>query len=220
MLRVPCDLLCGAIKRPRRMHSRLPPLQRTQERGTHRVADAGEIKSLGHPPYTRECLALEVDTSFASRRVTRVLEARIAERGRPQAIRCDNGPEFTSRHFLAWAVERGIELIHIQPGKPTQNARVESFNGRLRDECLTVSWFQNLFEARRKIAAWRTEYNEERPHSSLGYKTPKAFAAAQAAGFYTAERGARDSNAVPCPSRSPIPAQAGGGVEVSCRILT
>jgi putative transposase len=165
-------------------------------------------------------LALEVDTSFASRRVTRVLEARIAERGRPQAIRCDNGPEFTSRHFLAWAVERGIELIHIQPGKPTQNARVESFNGRLRDECLTVSWFQNLFEARRKIAAWRTEYNEERPHSSLGYKTPKAFAAAQAAGFYTAERGARDSNAVPCPSRSPIPAQAGGGVEVSCRILT
>jgi putative transposase len=170
--------------------------------------------------YTRECLALEVDTSFASRRVTRVLEARIAERGRPQAIRCDNGPEFTSRHFLAWAVERGIELIHIQPGKPTQNARVESFNGRLRDECLTVSWFQNLFEARRKIAAWRTEYNEERPHSSLGYKTPKAFAAAQAAGFYTAERGARDSNAVPCPSRSPIPAQAGGGVEVSCRILT
>jgi putative transposase len=170
--------------------------------------------------YTRECLALEVDTSFASRRVTRLLEARIAERGRPQAIRCDNGPEFTSRHFLAWAVERGIELIHIQPGKPTQNARVESFNGRLRDECLTVSWFQNLFEARRKIAAWRTEYNEERPHSSLGYKTPKAFAAAQAAGFYTAERGARDSNAVPCPSRSPIPAQAGGGVEVSCRILT
>jgi putative transposase len=170
--------------------------------------------------YTRECLALEVDTSFASRRVTRLLEARIAERGRPQAIRCDNGPEFTSRHFLAWAVERGIELIHIQPGKPTQNARVESFNGRLRDECLTVSWFQNLFEARRKIAAWRTEYNEERPHSSLGYKTPKAFAAAQAAGFYTAERGARDSNAVPGPSRSPIPAQAGGGVEVSCRILT
>ena len=170
--------------------------------------------------YTRECLALEVDTSFASRRVTRVLEARIAERGRPQAIRCDNGPEFTSRHFLAWAVERGIELIHIQPGKPTQNARVESFNGRLRDECLTVSWFQNLFEARRKIAAWRTEYNEERPHSSLGYKTPKAFAAAQAAGFYTAERGARDSNAVPCPSRSPIPAQTREGAVESCRILT
>ena len=143
--------------------------------------------------YTRECLALEVDTSFASRRVTRVLEAIIAERGQPQTIRCDNGPELTSRHFLAWCVERQIELVHIQPGKPTQNARVESFNGRMREECLNLSWFQNLFDARRKIAAWRREYNEERPHSSLGYKTPKEFAA-QAASFYTAEREARDSN--------------------------
>jgi putative transposase len=132
--------------------------------------------------YTRECLALEVDTSFASRRVTRVLDAIVAERGQPQAIRYDNGPELTSRHFLAWCVERQIELVHIQPGKPTQNARVESFHGRLREECLSVSWFQNLFDARRKIAAWRKEYNEERPHSSLGYQTPKEFAAAQAAG--------------------------------------
>jgi putative transposase len=126
--------------------------------------------------YTRECLALEVDTSFASRRVTRVLAAIVAERGQPSAIRCDNGPELTSRHFLAWCVERQIELVHIQPGKPTQNGRVESFHGRLREECLNVSWFQNLFDARRKIAAWRKEYNEERPHSSLGYKTPKEFA--------------------------------------------
>lgn len=126
--------------------------------------------------YTRECLALEVDTSFASRRVTRVLDAIVAERGQPQAIRCDNGPELTSRHFLAWCVERQIELVHIQPGKPTQNAHVESFQGRLRDECLAVSWFQNLFDARRKIAAWRIEYNERRPHSSLGYRTPKEFA--------------------------------------------
>jgi putative transposase len=170
--------------------------------------------------YTRECLALEVDTSFASRRVTRVLDAIVAERGQPLAIRCDNGPELTSRHFLAWCMERKIELLHIQPGKPTQNARMESFNGRLRDECLTVSWFQNLFDARRKIAAWKVEYNEERPHSSLGYKTPKEFAAAQAAGFYTAEREARDSNAVPCPSRSPIPAQTQDGKAESCRILT
>jgi putative transposase len=170
--------------------------------------------------YTRECLALEVDTSFASRRVTRVLESIVAERGVPQAIRCDNGPELTSRHFLAWCVERQIELVHIQPGKPTQNARVESFNGRMREECLNLSWFQNLFDARRKIAAWRKEYNEERPHSSLGYKTPKEFAAAQAAGFYTAEREARDSNAIPCPSRSPIPAQTGQGAAASCRILT
>jgi putative transposase len=127
--------------------------------------------------YTRECLALEVDTSFASRRVTRVLEAIIAERGIPGAIRCDNGPEFTSRHFLAWCIERGIELVHIQPGKPTQNARVESFHGRVREECLNVSWFQNLFDAKRKISVWRKEYNEERPHSSLGYLTPNEYAA-------------------------------------------
>ena len=73
-------------------------------------------------------------------------------------------------------MERQIELVHIQPGKPTQNAQVESFHGRMREECLQVSWFENLFEARRKIAAWRKEYNEERPHSSLGYRTPQEFA--------------------------------------------
>src|ERR1019366_5140451 len=136
--------------------------------------------------YTRECLALEVDTSFASRRVTRGLDAIVAERGRPQAIRCDNGPEFTSRHFLAWAVERQIELIHIQPGKPTQNARVESFHGRLREECLHVSW---VSESVRCVAqdGGVANGNEERPHSSLGYRAPKEFAAAQAAAFYTAE---------------------------------
>ena len=127
--------------------------------------------------YTRECLALEVDTGFASQRVTRVLEEIILERGHPQSIRCDNGPELTSRHFLAWCLERRIELLHIQPGRPTQNAQVESFHGRLREECLRVSWFENLFDARRKIAIWRREYNEERPHSSLNYQTPAEFAA-------------------------------------------
>ena len=126
--------------------------------------------------YTRECLALEVDTSFASRRVTRVLEQIAAERGLPQSIRCDNGPELTSRHFLAWCMERKIELIHIQPGKPMQNGRIESFNGKLRDECLSVSWFYNLWDARGKVSRWREEYNQERPHSSLGYRTPAEFA--------------------------------------------
>ena len=125
---------------------------------------------------TRECLGLEVDTSFASRRVTRVLEGIISERGVPQVIRCDNGPELTSRHFLAWCIERKIELVHIQPGRPMQNGRVESFHGKLRDECLRVSWFENLFEARRKIKIWQTDYNQERPHSSLGYRTPQEFA--------------------------------------------
>jgi putative transposase len=92
------------------------------------------------------------------------------------AIRSDNGSEMTSRHYLAWCIERRIDAIHIQPGKPTQNAHVESFHGRLRDECLNVSWFWNLFDARRKIAAWRIEYNCERPHSALGYLTPSEFA--------------------------------------------
>ena len=220
-----------AIRRKKRKHcvrEGRPLLARTsanQEWGLDFVHDAVEcgrtIRVLSVvDAYTRECLALEVDTSFASRRVTRVLEAIVAERGQPLAIRCDNGPELTSRHFLAWCVERQIELVHIQPGKPTQNGRVESFNGRLREECLNLSWFQNLFDAKRKIAAWRKEYNEERPHSSLGYKTPKEFASAQAAGFYTAVREARDSDAIPCPSRSPIPAQTGQGVNESCRILT
>ncbi len=163
--------------------------------------------------YTRECLALEVDTSFASRRVARVLEAIIARRGAPQVIRCDNGPELTSRHFLAWAIERGIELVHIQPGKPVQNGRLESFNGKLREECLNVSWFQNLFDARRKIAAWQTEYNQERPHSSLGYRTPSAFARQQKGKSKRSEtsmwrwRGKRTQTPSPCPT-PPSPLKA------------
>jgi putative transposase len=132
--------------------------------------------------YTRECLALPADTGFPSRRVTRELEKIIAERGVPVAIRCDNGPEFTSRHFLAWCGERNIALLHIEPGRPVQNAFVESFHGKFREECLNASWFQNLWDARRKIEAWRKEYNEERPHSSLGYMTPAAFAAKSGGG--------------------------------------
>ncbi len=99
-----------------------------------------------------------------------MLDGIVAQRGQPLAIRCDNGPELTSRHFLAWCVERQIELMHIQPGKPTQNAHVESFHGRLREECLAVSWFQNLFDARRRFAAWRKEYNEERPQREGEYE--------------------------------------------------
>jgi putative transposase len=95
--------------------------------------------------YTRVCLALEVDTSFASLRVTRVLDNVIEEQGPPVRIRCDNGPEFTSRHFLAWCKSRNIELVYIQPGRPMQNGRLESLNGKLRGEFLNVSWFQNLF---------------------------------------------------------------------------
>lgn len=142
---------------------------------------------------TRECLALETDTSFASRRVTRVLEQIVAERGVPLAIRCDNGPELTSRHFLAWCMERKITLVHIQPGRPQQNGLVESFHARLRDECLNVSWFANLWDARRKITAWQEEYNERRPHSSLGYHTPAAYARQLAA----------SAGSVPVPGTTP-----------------
>lgn len=125
--------------------------------------------------FTRQCHALETDTSFPSRRVTRVLDRAIERFGKPETIRCDNGPELCSRHILAWAIDRKIDLLHICPGKPTENAYVESFHGRLRDECLNTSWFWNLFDARRKIAAWQQAYNNTRPHSSLGYQTPNEF---------------------------------------------
>jgi putative transposase len=88
------------------------------------------------------------------------------------AIRCHNGPELTSPHFLAWNLDNRIELPHIQPGKPVQNAHVESFDARLRDQCLRVSWLHNLFDARRKIVAWNQSYRDERPHGSLRYGTP------------------------------------------------
>lgn len=160
--------------------------------------------------YTRECLALDVDTSFPSRRVTRVLDRVIAQRGLPERIRCDNGPELTSRHFLAWCVERRVTLEHIQPGRPMQNGHIESFNGKLRDECLRVSWFRNLFEARRQIRRWQNDYNEMRPHSSLSYRTPSEFAllanTATSAGQYSAEVGQEASHASPLP-HTPIPAQ-------------
>ena len=127
--------------------------------------------------FTRECLALETDTSFGTQRVTRVLDDVMARRGSPKALRMDNGPQLTSRHFLAWCVERKIKTNYIQPGKPVQNGHVESFHGRLRDECLNVNWFRNLFEARRKITLWKHDYNTARPHSSLAYRTPGEFAA-------------------------------------------
>jgi putative transposase len=155
------------------------------------VTAAGQrIRVLGViDSFTRQCLALETATSFPSRRVTRVLERAIAACGKPQSIRSDNGPELTSRHYLAWAIEWKIDLVHIEPGKPTQNGGMESFNGKLRDECLNTSWFWNLFDARRKISAWKAEYNSRRPHSSLAYRTPDEFARQWKAAFLSqAER--------------------------------
>jgi|SRR6185437_5035530 len=127
--------------------------------------------------FTRESPALAVHTSISSRLVTRVLERLIERRGKPEAIRCDNGPEFTSRHMVAWCEDQGIRLIQIQPGRPMQNGHNESFNGRLRDECLNANTSRSLADARQKIERWRQEYNTERPHSSLGYRTPNEFTA-------------------------------------------
>jgi putative transposase len=130
--------------------------------------------------YTRECPAVEVDTSLGGLRVRRVLDRVVAERGLPEAIVLDNGPEFRGRALAAWSEERGVRLEFIQPGKPMQNAYVESFNGRLRDECLNANWFTSLNDARRKIEEWRQDYNQQRPHSSLAYLSPAAFAMTRA----------------------------------------
>jgi putative transposase len=125
---------------------------------------------------TRECPVIEVDTSLGGLRVRRVLDRMASERGLPEAIVVDNGPEFRGRAMAAWSQQRGVRLEFIQPGKPVQNAYIESFNGRLRDECLNANWFTSLNDARRKIETWRRDYNEQRPHSSLNYLPPAEFA--------------------------------------------
>lgn len=123
--------------------------------------------------FTRESLAIEVDTSLSGQRVACVLDRVIAERDQaPVEIVLDNGPELTSKALDQWAYERGVHLRFIEPGKPVQNAFVESFNGRLRDECLNEHWFLTLADARRLIEDWRMDYNRTRPHSSLGNLTP------------------------------------------------
>jgi putative transposase len=99
----------------------------------------------------------------------------LATRRTFEGVRCDNGLEFTSRHFLSWCEERKIQLLHIQPGRPMQNGRLESVNGKFRDECLNANWFSTLMEAQQKVERWRSECNLERPHSSLGYLTPAEF---------------------------------------------
>lgn len=126
-------------------------------------------------PFTRECLALEVDVSLSGHRVARVLSRIAQSRGLPNHIVCDNGPEFTGLAFNAWAKERGVDIAFIQPGKPTQNGYVESFNGSLRDECLNANIFTSLDDAVAKIGRWRNEYNWHRPHSSLANLPPALF---------------------------------------------
>lgn len=125
--------------------------------------------------FTREALAIEVDTSLPGGRVVRVLERLVLERGAPDEIVLDNGPELAGKALDQWAYERGVWLRFIEPGKPIQNAFVESFQGRLRDECLDRHWFLGLGDARHTVEVWRQDYNRARPHSALGYRSPEEF---------------------------------------------
>ena len=126
--------------------------------------------------YTRECLALVADTSLSGSRVARELDHLIALRGKPRTVVSDNGTELTSSAILRWSQERRVEWHYIAPGKPMQNGFVESFNGRLRDECLNEILFTSLPHARSVLATWKEDYNTVRPHSKLGGKTPAEIA--------------------------------------------
>jgi len=125
--------------------------------------------------YTRKCYRIEVDTSINGTRVCRTLDEIGEREGLPEVIMIDNGPEFAGKALDEWAYRKGIRLHFIRPGKPVENAYIESFNGRLRDECLNEHWFMSLDHARKVIEDWRTDYNEARPHSSLGNLTPEEF---------------------------------------------
>jgi len=130
--------------------------------------------------FTRRGLGVEVDTSLPGKRIVRVLDRLVATWGKPEMIVSDNGTELTCNAMLKWTTETRIVWHYIAPGKPMQNGFMESFNGKLRDECLNEHVFGSLAEARRIIEAWRIDYNEVRPHSSLGYQTPEEHAAAWA----------------------------------------
>ncbi len=126
--------------------------------------------------YTREALAIYVDQGIQGAQVAETMDHIMSQRGQPQTIRVDNGPEFISKALDKWAYDNGVTLDFSRPGKPTDNAYIESFNGRFREECLNAHWFLSLDDAQGKIEAWRIDYNECRPHTSLGYMTPSEFA--------------------------------------------
>lgn len=126
--------------------------------------------------FSRECVGQVVDVSISGLRVTRFLDELAERRGLPNVIVCDNGPEFTSKALFFWSRDTGVKPHFIQPGKPTQNAFVESFNGKFRGQCLNLYWFRDLDDARRTIEDWRVHYNEVRPHRSLGGQPPAVFA--------------------------------------------
>ncbi len=141
------------------------------------LANARRIKCLTvADDFSHECVDIAVDWGISGEYVTRILDRAALFRGYPLAVRTDNGPEFTSRAFMAWANSHGIRHILIQPGRPMQNGYIESFNGKFRDECLNEQWFETLQQARSAIGIWRQDYNEVRPHSSVGRMPPARFA--------------------------------------------
>ena len=141
------------------------------------LADGRKIRCLTIvDAFTRECPAIEVDTSLPGERVARVLDRIVAARGAPTAITVDNGPELAGKALDAWAYRHGVTLDFITPGKPVENAFIESFNGKFRDECLSQHWFLSLPDARFQIERYRRDYNDVRPHSALDNKTPAEFA--------------------------------------------
>lgn len=142
-----------------------------------RTADGRVIKCLTVvDDATHEAVVIEVERAISGIGVTRVMDRLALTRGLPKVIRSDNGKEFCGKAMVAWAHDRGVQLRLIEPGKPNQNAYIESFNGRLRDECLNEHWFPSLLHARTEIETWRREYNEERPKKALGGLTPDAYA--------------------------------------------
>jgi putative transposase len=176
-----------AVRRRKRKRVAVPRQPRPQPHGRQQrwsmdfvsdaLADGRKFRALTIvDDYTRECPVIEVDHSLSGERVARVLDRLAHRTGLPLGIVCDNGPEFTSEALDIWAHHHGVTLHFIDPGKPVQNAYAESFNGRLRDECLNESWFVSLRDAQATIEAYRLDYNEVRPHSSLGDRTPQEFA--------------------------------------------
>ena len=141
------------------------------------LANGRRIKCLAvTDDFSHECVVLAADHGIGGQYVTRLLDDAALFRGYPQAVRTDQGPEFTSRAFLAWTTSSRVRHILNQPGQPTQNAYIESFNGKFRDECLNEHWFETLAQARAVIANWRIDYNQVRPHSGCGRMPPAKFA--------------------------------------------
>jgi putative transposase len=172
-------------KRPRRRIARGRPRPTPPTAANHvwaydfvydRCANGQQLKCLTVvDEWTRQCLAIEVSGTIRSRQVIDVLARLISVHGTPRHLRSDNGPEFVSRAILRWLSSSDIDTALIDPGKPWQNATNESFNDKFRDECLSLEWFRSRAEATVLIETWRRHYNEVRPHSSLGYQTPREF---------------------------------------------